>query len=112
MTLLSLVDNARSSEWEGILTDTRAMLDAATSGDWDSAMRLERERHARILRFFAVAPAPYESTWVRRGIQEILDSDARLLSLCQAGKAEAFGEIVDLRRKAAANRIYQRAAAV
>jgi hypothetical protein len=48
---------------------------------------------------------------VRRGIEEILESDARLLALCQAGKAEASGGILDLHRKAAANRAYERAAA-
>lgn len=111
MPRLSLVDNARSTEWEGILADTRAMLEAATFGDWDNAVRIEHERRARIARFFTAAPAPHESAPVRRGIVEILESDARLLTLCQASKAEAFGEIADLRRKAAANRVYERTAA-
>lgn len=111
MTLLSLVDKSRPVEWEGILADTRAMLEAAGSGDWDMAVRLERERRTRIARFFAERPAPHESGWVRRGIEEILESDARLLALSQETKAEAFGEIADLRRKAAANRVYERTAA-
>jgi hypothetical protein len=108
---LSLVDKARPAEWDGILADTRAMLEAASSGDWDSAVRLERERQTRIARFFAARPAPHESAWVRRGIEEILESDARLLALCQAGKAEASSGILGLRRKAAANRVYARTAA-
>jgi hypothetical protein len=111
VTQLSLVDKTRPGEWNGILADTRAMLDAARSGDWDSAVLLERERQARLAHFFAARPAPHESAWVRRGIEEILESDARLLALCQAGKAEASGGILELHRKAAANRAYERAAA-
>lgn len=110
MPQLSLVDKARPVEWDGILDDTRAMLEAARGGDWDSAVRLERERQARIARFFAARPAPHESAWVRRGIEEILASDACLLALCQAGKAEASGGILDLRRGAAASRVYARTA--
>lgn len=110
MTLLTLVDKARPVEWDGILADTRAMLEAASSGDWGSAVRLERERNARIAQFFAARPAPHEAAWVRRGIEEILESDARLLAICQVGKAEASDGIHELHRSAAANRVYARTA--
>ncbi len=111
MTVLSLVNNARPGEWDGILAHTRDLLKAAKDGDWDLAMLLERERHARIEHFFSNAPAPHETAWVRSGIVEILESDERLLALCQTGKAEASSGLVDLRRKAAANRAYETAAA-
>lgn len=106
MSHLSLVDSARPGEWDGILADTRDMLAAATAGDWDRTVRLERTRHARISRFFSAPPAAHEAPWVRRGIEEILASDAHLLALCQTSRAGASAEIVDLRRKAAANRAY------
>lgn len=111
MSALALVDDARSREWEEILADTRTLLAAATAGDWDRATRLERERYARIRRFFATAPAPHEAAWVRRGIEEILDSDAHLLKLCQEGRGQASAEVIDLRQKAAANRAYAKTAA-
>lgn len=111
MTPLTLVDKARPAEWDGILADTRAMLEAASCGDWDGAVRLERGRQVRIARFFAQRPAPHESAWVRRGIEEILGSDARLLALCQAGRARASDGILDLRRGAAAERAYRHTAA-
>ena len=110
MTVLSLVNNARPGEWHGILAHTRDMLEAAKTGDWDLVIPLERERHARIERFFSSAPAPHEADWVRSGIAEILESDERVLALCHAGKSEASAGLVDLRRKAAANRAYERTA--
>jgi hypothetical protein len=110
--VLSLVNNVRPGEWDGILAHTRDMLNAANTGDWDRVIPLERERQARIERFFSSAPAPHEADWVRSGIVEILESDKRLLALCQTRKEEASTGIVDLHRKAAANRAYERTAAV
>ncbi|MEY6431903.1 flagellar protein FliT [Thioalkalicoccus limnaeus] len=112
MNRLSLVDTTRPVEWDGILADTRAMLEAAQAGDWERVMRLERERQPRIERFFAAEPGPHETTWVRRGIEEILVSDEAVLTLCQAGRSAASSKILDLRHKAAANRVYERTAAV
>lgn len=111
MTVLSLVNNIRPGEWDGILAHTRDMLKAANAGDWDLVIPLERERHARIERFFSSAPAPHEAAWVRSGIIEILASDERLLALCQTHKHNAAAGIVDLHRKATANRAYERTAA-
>jgi len=110
VSALSLVDDSRPREWDGILADTRNLLAAARAGDWDRATRLERERRARIESFFATAPAPHEVAWVRSGIEEILASDARLLKLCQEGKEKVSAEIVELRQKAAANRAYAKTA--
>lgn len=107
----SVVNNARRSEWDDILAWTREMLSAATAGDWDRTTRLEQERRARILRFFETAPADYEAPWVRSGIQEILQSDDRLLELCQSEKAQASAEIIDLRHGAAARQAYRQTAA-
>lgn len=111
MTVLSLVNNVRPGEWDGILAHTRNMLKAATAGDWDLVIPLERERHARIERFFSSTPAPHEAPWVRSGIIEILESDERLLVLCQTRKDDAVSGIADLHRKAVANRAYERTAA-
>jgi hypothetical protein len=111
VTALSLVNNLRPGEWDGILAHTRDMLEAARAGDWDLVVPMERERHARIERFFSHAPAPHEAAWVRSGIIEILESDERLLVLCQKHKDDAAAGIVDLHHKAAANRAYERTAA-
>ncbi|AGA89133.1 hypothetical protein Thimo_0262 [Thioflavicoccus mobilis 8321] len=111
MRRLAVVDPSRPREWDDILENTRALLAAAMSGDWGRAMQLERERHARIDHFFATAPALHEAAWVRRGIEEILVSDARLSELCQREKARAGAEVIDLRHKAAASRAYAKATA-
>jgi hypothetical protein len=111
VTVLSLVNNLRPGEWDGILAHTRDMLKAARAGDWDRVIPLERERHARIAQFFSSAPAPHEAAWVRSGIIEILESDEHLLMLCQTRRDDASSGIVDLHRKAAANQAYARTAA-
>lgn len=106
MTSLSLVDNDRPFDWDVILEQTRLMLDAAGAGDWERVVVLERERHGRIKRFFSDVPAPHEADWVRRGIEVILELDGRLLTLSQSGKTEASTAVIDIRRKAEANRAY------
>jgi hypothetical protein len=112
MTMLSLVNTVRPGEWDGILAHTRDMLEAAKTGDWERVIPLERERHARIARFFSRAPAPHETDWVRSGILEILESDEHLLVLCQAHKDDAATGMMELHRKTAANRAYEKTAAV
>lgn len=108
---LSLVDTNRAPEWGLILSHTREMLKAAEAADWEVVIRLERERGARLAQFFAAPPADHERTWVRSGIEEILDSDERVVALCQAGKATVSSKIVALRRQADADRAYRTAVA-
>lgn len=108
---LKLVDTARAGEWEEILANTRGMLAAATADDWDRVVALEAERRARIKGFFAAAVAPYESAWVRDGIQEILESDRKLLAMSQDRKQDRSRRVVELRRGSAANDAYSRTAA-
>lgn len=111
VTYLSSVNDLRPRQWDAILARTHDMLAAAEAGDWDRAMGLERERQAELAEFFSVAPARHEAEWLRQGIHELLASDARLMDLCQAGKAEMSDKIVQLRRTSAAQRTYQETAA-
>ncbi|MGA7979727.1 MAG: flagellar protein FliT [Chromatiaceae bacterium] len=111
MSALSLVDPTRLQDWDDILSRTREMLDAANAGDWDRVVVLEAERRNEISRFFSAGIAAYETVHVRRGIQEILESDRELLSMSQRQKRQRSADIVQLRRRASVQKAYEATAA-
>ena len=106
-TALSLVDPRRTGEWGLILTHTREMLEAARCGDWERVTALETVRREGISRFFATAVARYEAQAVKRGIEEILATDRRVLALTRNQHALARGNIVQFRRRANAHSAYE-----
>jgi hypothetical protein len=110
VSTLCLVDPSRLEAWDGILSHTRAMLEAGRAGDWDRVVALEAIRRDEIARFFAGGIADYEVVHVRQGIQEILESDRKLLDISQREKTQCSAQIVQLRRRAAVQRTYGAAA--
>jgi hypothetical protein len=111
MNMLSLVDMGRLQDWERILSHTREMREAATAADWDRVVVLEAERREEIARFFKAGIADYERVHVRQGIQEILESDRKLLELSQERRDERSAQILQLRRGARGRTAYRATAA-
>jgi hypothetical protein len=105
-TALSLVDPKRTSDWNLILLNTRKMLEAAHCGDWELVVTLESVRRKSISLFFATGVAPYEAQHVKRGIEEILAADRRLLALTKEQRALAKANIVQFKRRVNAGNVY------
>ncbi|CAK0772110.1 flagellar protein FliT [Gammaproteobacteria bacterium] len=93
--------------WQRVIELTNQMLQAAKDEEWESLAQIEEERRTLIYTHPPAPPAdPAGRAVVLQTVQQILDIDRQIISLCQEGQQVLAGKLHSLRVGARARQAY------
>ncbi len=97
-------------QWPRIIELTERMLRTAETAAWDELVQLEEERRALIYTDLPVLPAdPQGQEAVKCAVQQILDTDRKVIDLCEIGQRELAEKIRSFQIGQRAQRAYGQA---
>ncbi len=79
------MQSERQHQWQNILQMTEQLQQLSASENWSAMIKLESCRKQKLDSFFATPVSETEAAAVAMGIQQILESDQRLV---QAGRKQ------------------------
>ncbi len=100
---------SRSDHLDNALILSRRMLEAGSTGDWQTVIALEVDRSGQLDAAFAGAQAA-DPAFAER-IRAILDVDKRLMGLSVTARDQAAAELTQLQRGNKVKQAYQNAGA-
>ena len=89
-----------------IVNMTESMLMSAKNKNWEDLVGAEAERQKHFDQFFSFPASPDEASWIKQGIERILDVDKQIIQIGEKNKQAILDQRNHLSKGRDATRAY------